>query len=170
MRDWVCKGPGRTSPVRVQWGHPRSHEYHTGWRYMAPAAPLSPSRGLFSLSPVVAGGWGLCSVLLKESQDFPPPCHYTTSHSSCGSASPVFNFRPLIPAIIILVIIYGVLTEGLVTLLIKRCCNTCLPAVGTAPTSCFCSGRFWKTARSPAWFWLGVSRAVFPRRKSICHL
>ena len=118
----------------------------------------------------LVGDWGLCSAFLKESQDFSPPGHYTTSHSSCGSASPVFNFSPLIPAIIILEIIYGVLTEGLATLLIKRCCNTCLPAVGAAPTSSFCSGRFWKTAQFPAWFWIGVSRAVFPRRKTMCYL
>lgn len=168
MREWVWSSPQRTSPVRVQWGHPRSHEYHYMGvvQYGACCIPITIKRTVCSQSCGWWGGWGLCSALLKESQDFPPPGHYTTSRSSCGSASPVLNFSPLIPAIIILEIIYGVLTEGLATLLIKRCCNTCLPAVGTAPTSSFCSGRFW----NPAWFWIGVSKAVFLRRKSTCYL
>lgn len=79
----------------------------------------------------------------------PPPHHYAAAHSSCGSTFPVFNFSALIPAIIIMVIIiYGVLTEGLATQQIKRC-DTCLPAVVTIATFSLCSGRFWKTSPSP---------------------
>lgn len=71
--------------------------------------------------------------------DSPPPHHQVAAHSSCGSTFPVFNFSALIPAIIIVVIIiYGVLTEGLATRQIKRC-DTCLPAVVTIATSSLCS-------------------------------
>lgn len=102
----------------------------------------SASRGLLAPCPVVGEVMGPCGTLLNEIQDFPPPRHYTAAHSSCGSTFPVFNFSPLIPAIIImLIIIYGVLTEGLATRQIKRC-DTFLPAVVTTATSSLCSGRF----------------------------
>lgn len=75
---------------------------------------------------------------------------------------PVFHFSPLIPTIIIMVIIiYGVLTEGLATQQIKRCCDMCLPAVMTAATSSFCSGRLWKTFPSPGRSGMGVTGQYF---------
>lgn len=77
---------------------------------------------------------GLRGALLNQSQDFPPPRHYTTAHSSCGSTFLMLNFSPLIPAIIIMVIIiYGVLTEGLATRQIKRCCDMCLQLLRLPP-------------------------------------
>lgn len=86
------------------------------------------------LLPVVGEAVGPPGALLNQSQDFPPPRHYTTAHSSCGSTFLMFNFSPLIPAIIIMVIIiYGVLTEGSATRQIKRCCDTCLQLLRLPP-------------------------------------
>lgn len=176
MPEWgsvVWSWPRSTSSVCLQWGHPRSHEYHhMGGSSIWDLLHLhyhQKDNLLFVLWSV--GQWGLCGALLKESQDFPPPHHYTTAHSSCGSSAfPVFNFSPLIPAIIIVVmIIYGVLTEGLATRQIKRCCDTCLLAIATATTFSFCSGRFWKISLSLVRSWRGTNRAVFLKGKSVCH-
>ena len=81
----------------------------------------SASRRLLAFALWSVRQWGLRGALLNQSQDFPPPRHYTTAHSSCDSIFLMFNFSPLISAIIIIVIIiYGVLTEGLAMSQIKN--------------------------------------------------
>lgn len=83
-----------------------------GWFYMRIPVSASAS-GLLAL-PCGRGGDG-ASVggLLGQSQDLRPPRHQTTANSSCGSTFLMFNFSPLIPAFLVMVlIIYGGLTQG----------------------------------------------------------
>lgn len=79
-------------------------------------ASAAASRGRLALCPAVGEVMGPLRALPDEGRDFPPPHHHTAAHSRCGSPLPVFNLSPLTPAIITMVIIiYGVLTEGLAT-------------------------------------------------------
>lgn len=78
--------------------------------------PVAASRGRLVLCPAVGEVMVSLWALPDEGRDFPAPNHYTAAHSSCGSPLPVFNLSALTPAIInMMMIIYGVLREGLAT-------------------------------------------------------